>query len=118
MTGFTIAQTISEDGVRQTSVRSFITPVADRKNLHVAVNATVTKVRTIGKKVTGVDVLLVRLLYQTYNITFLRLFHRLTSMLILFAEWKEAHHKGKTRSDFVSGSDKLTPAVDVVWNWT
>lgn len=60
MTGFTIAQTISEDGVRQTSVRSFITPVAHRKNLHVAVNATVTKVRTIGKKVTGVDVLLVR----------------------------------------------------------
>lgn len=58
LTGFTVAQTISENGVRQSSVRSFITPVAHRPNLHVAVNATVTKVTTFGKKATGVEMLL------------------------------------------------------------
>lgn len=54
-TGFTVAQTISQKGVRRTSVASFIRPVAHRKNLHVAVNATVTKVRTVGKRATGVE---------------------------------------------------------------
>ena len=64
ITGFTVAQTISKNGVRTTAVRSYITPVADRKNLHVAINATVTKVNIVnnivGKRATGVKVLLVR----------------------------------------------------------
>ncbi|KAK9304106.1 hypothetical protein QLX08_004466 [Tetragonisca angustula] len=62
ITGFTVAQTISKNGVRTTAVRSYITPIADRKNLHVAINATVTKVNIVdnivGKRATGVEVLL------------------------------------------------------------
>lgn len=57
--GFTVAQTISKNGVRVSSARAFITPFEHRKNLHVIVNATVTKVRTLGRRVTGVDVLIV-----------------------------------------------------------
>ncbi|XP_043515903.1 glucose dehydrogenase [FAD, quinone]-like [Frieseomelitta varia] len=58
ITGFAVAQTISKGGVRTTAVRSYITPVAHRKNLHVAINATVTKVKIVGKKARGVEVLL------------------------------------------------------------
>lgn len=57
--GFTIAQTISKNGVRVSSARAFITPFEHRKNLHVIVNATVTRVRTLSKRATGVDVLVV-----------------------------------------------------------
>lgn len=60
--GFTVAQTISKNGVRVSSARAFITPFEHRKNLHVIVNATVTKVRTLGRRVTGVDALIVSLL--------------------------------------------------------
>ncbi|XP_031774102.1 glucose dehydrogenase [FAD, quinone] [Apis florea] len=56
--GFTVAQTISKNGVRVSSARAFITPFEHRKNLHVIVNATVTKVRTLGRRVTGVDALI------------------------------------------------------------
>lgn len=58
--GFTVAQTISKNGVRVSSARAFLTPFEGRKNLHVIVNATVTKVRTLNKRATGVDVLIVR----------------------------------------------------------
>ena len=60
ITGFSVAQTISKSGVRTTTARSYITPVADRPNLHVAINATVTKVNIVDKKATGIEVLIVR----------------------------------------------------------
>lgn len=56
--GFTVAQTISRNGVRLSSARAFITPFENRSNLHVIVNATVTKVRTLNKRATGVNVLI------------------------------------------------------------
>lgn len=58
--GFTVAQTISRNGVRLSSARAFITPFENRSNLHVIVNASVTKVRTLNKRATGVNVLIVR----------------------------------------------------------
>ncbi|CAL7951226.1 unnamed protein product [Xylocopa violacea] len=57
-TGFTVAQTISRDGVRLSSVAAFVRPVAHRKNLHVAVNTVVTKVRMVGKQAKGIEVLM------------------------------------------------------------
>jgi len=46
ITGFTVAQTISKDGVRLSTPRAFLWPHRNRKNLHIALNATVTKVNT------------------------------------------------------------------------
>lgn len=46
LTGFTIAQTISKDGVRLSAARAFLWPHRNRKNLHVALNAMATKVIT------------------------------------------------------------------------
>ncbi|XP_017883555.1 glucose dehydrogenase [FAD, quinone]-like [Ceratina calcarata] len=57
-TGFTVAQTISQKGVRRTTFDSFVKSVAHRKNLHVALNALVTKVTTAGKQATGVEFLM------------------------------------------------------------
>ncbi|KAJ8673805.1 hypothetical protein QAD02_005067 [Eretmocerus hayati] len=42
--GFTVAQTNNRDGVRASSASSFLQPVRDRKNLHVLLNATATKI--------------------------------------------------------------------------
>ncbi|XP_076657190.1 glucose dehydrogenase [FAD, quinone] [Halictus rubicundus] len=56
ITGFTVAQTISKNGVRQSSTTSFIRPFRHRENLHVAVNALVTKIRFLGKKAIGVEI--------------------------------------------------------------
>ncbi|XP_028048014.2 glucose dehydrogenase [FAD, quinone] [Monomorium pharaonis] len=47
ITGFTVAQTISRDGVRLSAARAFLWPHRNRKNLHIALNAIATKVRTI-----------------------------------------------------------------------
>ncbi|KOX78881.1 Glucose dehydrogenase [acceptor], partial [Melipona quadrifasciata] len=58
ITGFTVAQTISKEGVRTSAVRSYITPVAHRKNLHVAIDAMVTKVNIVDNEATGVHVLM------------------------------------------------------------
>ncbi|XP_017761389.1 PREDICTED: glucose dehydrogenase [FAD, quinone]-like [Eufriesea mexicana] len=58
ITGFTVAQTISKKGVRTTSFRSFVQPAKDRKNLHVVVNALVTKVNFIGNRAVGVSLLM------------------------------------------------------------
>ncbi|XP_014467197.1 PREDICTED: glucose dehydrogenase [FAD, quinone]-like isoform X2 [Dinoponera quadriceps] len=51
--GFTVAQTISKKGVRLSSSRAYLWPARDRKNLHVALNATATKIHTrnVGKQV-------------------------------------------------------------------
>ncbi|XP_031846619.1 glucose dehydrogenase [FAD, quinone] [Nomia melanderi] len=56
ITGFTVAQTISRDGVRLSSTKAFVTPFRHRKNLSVMTNALVTKIRTVGKRAVGVDV--------------------------------------------------------------
>lgn len=47
ITGFTIAQTISRNGVRLSAPRAFLWPNRNRKNLHVALNAIATKINTI-----------------------------------------------------------------------
>ncbi|KOC66688.1 Glucose dehydrogenase [acceptor], partial [Habropoda laboriosa] len=57
ITGFTVAQTISKDGVRETPYRSFVERFRDRKNLHVMDNSLVTKINFNMNKVTGVDIL-------------------------------------------------------------
>lgn len=114
ITGFTVAQTISKNGVRTTTVRSYITPFPNRRNLHVAINATVTKVDISGKKAKGVYVLMVR-----RRIEFERLSGSSSTSslrLVLFAEWKESFHSGGTRGDPVSGSDQLAAAAHVVRN--
>ncbi|XP_076283483.1 glucose dehydrogenase [FAD, quinone]-like [Lasioglossum baleicum] len=54
-TGFTVAQTTSKNGVRQSSVTSFIRPVRDRLNLDVAINALATKINFVGKKAVGIE---------------------------------------------------------------
>lgn len=63
ITGFTVAQTISKSGVRASSARSFLWPVRNRKNLHVALNATATKIdakRVNSKaKAEGITVIMV-----------------------------------------------------------
>jgi len=45
-TGFTVAQTISKNGVRLSAARAYLWPHRNRKNLHVALNALATKVNT------------------------------------------------------------------------
>lgn len=54
ITGFTVAQTISKNGVRLSAARAFLWPHRNRKNLHVVLNATVTKInvkKTLHSKV-------------------------------------------------------------------
>lgn len=43
-TGFVVAQTTSRKGSRMSSARAFLRPVRNRPNLHIMLNATVTKV--------------------------------------------------------------------------
>ena len=59
ITGFNIAQTMSVDGVRQSSAAAFLRPIRDRSNLHIAVNATATKIVTLNKKVIKVKYIIV-----------------------------------------------------------
>lgn len=58
ITGFAVSQSIQRDGVRLTSVRAFVSPVAHRKNLDVATNALVTKVRLANKRAEGIEMLM------------------------------------------------------------
>ncbi|CAK9809029.1 Glucose dehydrogenase [FAD, quinone] [Anthophora plagiata] len=55
ITGFTVAQTISENGVRLTSYRAFIERYPERKNIHVAIKAHVMKVNIEDRKATGIE---------------------------------------------------------------
>ncbi|XP_076638656.1 glucose dehydrogenase [FAD, quinone] [Colletes latitarsis] len=55
LTGFTVAQTMSKDGVRLSVPSAFIRPVAHRKNLHVCLNCMVTKILTKAKVATGIE---------------------------------------------------------------
>ncbi|XP_033324110.2 glucose dehydrogenase [FAD, quinone] [Megalopta genalis] len=56
ITGFTIAQTISKNGVRESTIKSYIKPFKDRKNLQVISNSLVTKIDVKGKKAVGVNI--------------------------------------------------------------
>lgn len=46
ITGFTVAQTISRNGVRLSTPRAYLWPIRNRKNLDIALNATATRVNT------------------------------------------------------------------------
>ncbi|XP_058801853.1 glucose dehydrogenase [FAD, quinone]-like [Phymastichus coffea] len=52
--GFTIAQTISNNGVRVSSAASYLRPFRDRPNLHVILNALATKIVFEQKRAIGV----------------------------------------------------------------
>ncbi|XP_066591994.1 glucose dehydrogenase [FAD, quinone]-like [Prorops nasuta] len=54
-TGFTVAQTNSRDGVRVSSASAFLRPVRHRKNLHVALNATATRIIIENFQAVGVE---------------------------------------------------------------
>ncbi|XP_076233661.1 glucose dehydrogenase [FAD, quinone] [Calliopsis andreniformis] len=55
ITGFTVAQTMSKNGVRQSAATAFLRPFRYRRNLQIALNATVTKVIIENMKATGVE---------------------------------------------------------------
>ena len=55
VTGFTVAQTTSKDGVRVSSARAFLRPYRNRRNLDVALNATATKIIIEDLKARGVQ---------------------------------------------------------------
>ncbi|XP_057338233.1 glucose dehydrogenase [FAD, quinone]-like isoform X2 [Microplitis mediator] len=54
ITGFTIAQSTSKNGVRVSSASAFLRPVRDRPNLDIALNATVTKILIESRRAIGV----------------------------------------------------------------
>ena len=55
ITGFTVAQTTSYNGVRVSSAAAFLRPVRNRRNLHVMINATVARVIIEDSKAVGVQ---------------------------------------------------------------
>lgn len=55
ITGFTVAQTISKNGVRQSAATSFLRPFRDRDNLHVITNTLATRIRVLNKRALGVE---------------------------------------------------------------
>ncbi|XP_063541276.1 glucose dehydrogenase [FAD, quinone]-like isoform X1 [Cydia strobilella] len=57
ITGFTIAQTLNDNGSRFSTARAYLRPASKRENLHVLLNAHVAKVRIDPntKKVIGVE---------------------------------------------------------------
>lgn len=59
ITGFTIAQTISDKGIRISSAASHIRPFQNRRNLHVALNAIATKIVFRKKKAVAVEYIMV-----------------------------------------------------------
>ncbi|KAK2575514.1 hypothetical protein KPH14_011235 [Odynerus spinipes] len=54
ITGFTVAQTLSKDGVRESTAAAYLRPYRNKKNLHIALDATVTTVLTRGNRAYGV----------------------------------------------------------------
>ncbi|CAK9822810.1 Glucose dehydrogenase [FAD, quinone] [Anthophora retusa] len=66
ITGFTVAQTISKDGVRLTTYRAFVERFRERKNIHVAINAHVTKVNIENRKAIGIEMLMNGKKYNVY----------------------------------------------------
>lgn len=55
ITGFSVAQTTSKNGVRVSSAAAFLRPFRHRRNLHIALNATVTKIIIENQKAVGVQ---------------------------------------------------------------
>lgn len=55
ITGFTVAQTLSKNGVRQSTASAYLRPVRNRKNLHVVLEAQATKVLTRKNTAYGVQ---------------------------------------------------------------
>ncbi|XP_001604393.1 glucose dehydrogenase [FAD, quinone]-like [Nasonia vitripennis] len=53
--GFTVAQTNNRDGVRVSSAAAFLQPVRNRRNLHVLLNATATRIITENQRVVGLQ---------------------------------------------------------------
>ncbi|XP_008551873.1 glucose dehydrogenase [FAD, quinone]-like [Microplitis demolitor] len=53
--GFTVAQTMSKNGVRQSTASAFLRPIRNRKNLNIVLNSTATKILTRKQKVIGVE---------------------------------------------------------------
>ncbi|XP_029045750.2 glucose dehydrogenase [FAD, quinone]-like [Osmia bicornis bicornis] len=53
--GFTVAQTMSKNGVRQSTATAFLRPIRQRRNLQIALNATATKILVDNLKATGVQ---------------------------------------------------------------
>lgn len=54
-TGFTVAQATSKNGVRVSSASAYLRSRRDRCNLHVALNATATKIIIENQKAVGVQ---------------------------------------------------------------
>lgn len=54
-TGFTVAQTTSRNGVRVSSASAYLRPVRHRRNLHISLNATATKIIIENNKAVGVQ---------------------------------------------------------------
>ncbi|XP_078033752.1 glucose dehydrogenase [FAD, quinone] isoform X2 [Augochlora pura] len=54
-TGFTVAQTMNKNGVRQSASTAFLQPFRYRRNLQVALNATATKIIVENGKAVGVQ---------------------------------------------------------------
>lgn len=57
ITGFTVAQTISRDGVRLSSSRASLWPARNRKNLHISTESYVVKILTSNNRAVGVQYL-------------------------------------------------------------
>ncbi|XP_046753206.1 glucose dehydrogenase [FAD, quinone]-like [Diprion similis] len=55
VTGFTIAQTTTKNGVRRSSAASYLRPIRNRENLHISLNSTVTRVLIEDGKAVGVE---------------------------------------------------------------
>ncbi|XP_076638654.1 glucose dehydrogenase [FAD, quinone] [Colletes latitarsis] len=53
--GFTVAQMMQKNGVRQSASTAFLRPVRYRKNLQIALNATATKIIVENNKAVGVE---------------------------------------------------------------
>ncbi|XP_043255745.1 glucose dehydrogenase [FAD, quinone]-like isoform X2 [Colletes gigas] len=53
--GFTVAQMMQKNGVRQSASTAFLRPVRYRKNLQIAVNTTATKIIVENNKAVGVE---------------------------------------------------------------
>ncbi|XP_043476404.1 glucose dehydrogenase [FAD, quinone]-like isoform X2 [Leptopilina heterotoma] len=55
VSGFTIAQTNSKNGVRVSSAAAFLRPIRNRRNLHIMLNATVARLIIEDSKAVGVQ---------------------------------------------------------------
>lgn len=60
VSGFTVAQTNSKNGVRVSSAAAFLRPIRNRRNLHIMLNATVARLIIEDNKAAGVQYYKVR----------------------------------------------------------